>query len=263
MNLTSGDMPINRQIWQSGIRVDLVPNWPCPKCGAASLSVVENSFNTIPDSKSTLNRNHEDYEAVFETGRFVCLLKCSKAKCEETCAVSGNYGMTEDHDESSYTTYATGYPKSITPPPQMIHIPPACPMKIKKEVKAAFRLYWLDHSSALNRIRNAIELLLTEMGVKRYGEKRGGGRMRLSLGSRLEVLRSKRTDMSNLCERLLAIKHLGNAGSHPGDVHVDDVFDGFDILEHVLTETYTNHASELAKMVKQINQRKGPRKKGL
>jgi len=126
---------------------------------------------------------------------------------------------------------------------------------------AAFGLYWQDHAAALNRIRNAIESLLTEMGIKRHGKKTGGGRTKLTLDSRIQVLRAKKPSLSGLCDRLLAVKHLGNAGSHPGDVHIDDVFDGFDILEQVLHDIYSDDASVLAKMVKQINQRKGPRKK--
>ncbi|QEH36352.1 hypothetical protein OJF2_49130 [Aquisphaera giovannonii] len=59
----------------------------------------------------------------------------------------------------------------------------------------------------------------------------------------------------------MAVKNLGNAGSHPGDkVTHDDVFDGFDILERVLEDMYSEHPGELAKAVKEINRRKGPRK---
>lgn len=142
----------------------------------------------------------------------------------------------------------------------MIRIPERCPKPIADEVRAAFGLFWLDHSSALNRIRIAIELLLTKMGVKRHGQKSGGGRTRLSLDSRIAILRSKKPKLTWLCDQLLAVKHLGNAGSHPGDVQIKDVFDGFDILEQILNDTYSNDASLLAKMVRQINKRKGPRR---
>ena len=59
-----------------------------------------------------------------------------------------------------------------------------------------------------------------------------------------------------------AVKHLGNAGSHPGiKVTDDDVFDGFDILERVLQDMYSDDSSELSRTVTQINMKKGPRKK--
>jgi hypothetical protein len=61
----------------------------------------------------------------------------------------------------------------------------------------------------------------------------------------------------------MAVKHLGNAGSHPSvEIDDQDVFDGFDILEHVLIQLYERTDSDLAKMVKEINKRKGPRKSG-
>lgn len=83
----------------------------------------------------------------------------------------------------------------------------------------------------------------------------------MSLHARIEKLEKKRPKLKDICNRMLAVKHLGNAGSHPGDVvEVEDVFDGFDILERVLHDTYSDHESALAKMVNQINRRKGPRK---
>lgn len=255
-------MPIDRMLWQSNIYAEFVPNWPCPGCGAASLTVVKDSFKTGIDGKSCRKWDHPNFEPQFASGQFVCLLKCSKASCEESCAVSGNFDVQECSDEYNTEWYDAGRPRSITPPPPLIRIPKECPLEIRREVEAAFGLFWLDHSSALNRIRNAIELLLTKLGVRRYGKKAGGGRRRLPLDSRIVVLQSKKPSLSSLCDRLQAVKHLGNAGSHPGDVNINDVFDGFDILDQVLNDIYTNHASELAKMVKQINQRKGPRNKG-
>ncbi|MFO0849924.1 MAG: DUF4145 domain-containing protein [Gemmataceae bacterium] len=252
-------MPIDRKLWMREIHEGYVPNWTCPRCGAASLNMVKDSFRTVFDSSTSRYWNEPDFDSDSATGRFVCLLECSKPACRESCAVSGNHDMTRG-GEYGDELYATGRPTSISPPPPMIRVPDECPKPIANEVRAAFGLFWMDHSSALNRIRNAIELLLTEMGVKRHGQKAGGGRTRLSLDSRIALLRSKKPKLSGLCDQLLAVKHLGNAGSHPGDVQVKDVFDGFDILEQILNDTYANHASVLAKMVKQINQRKGPRK---
>lgn len=171
--------------------------------------------------------------------------------------------MHQAYNDFDYWFYASGRPTSINPPPRMITIPAACPKTIRQEVESAFGLFWLDYASSLNRIRNAIELLLNEMGIKRYGRSSSGGKTRLSLDNRIAVLRSKKASLASMCDKLLAVKHLGNAGSHPGDVFDDDVFDGFDILEHVLIETYSSDVSALAKMVKQINARKGPRKKGI
>jgi hypothetical protein len=64
-----------------------------------------------------------------------------------------------------------------------------------------------------------------------------------------------------MCDQLMAVKHLGNAGSHPGVIVEDkDVFDGLDILERILVECFEKAGSELASMVKEINKVRGPRK---
>lgn len=272
-------MPIDRKLWQAEISADHVPNWPCPGCGAASLTMVKDSFHTIIDGNTSRHRDDPDFEHEFTTGRFVCLLECSKPRCQESCAVSGNHDITQGGEYGEHL-YATGRPKSINPPPPLIQIPRACPEAIRAEVVAAFSLFWSDYASCLNRIRNALELVLTDLGVSRgimAAKKPKPGSpppapgapppkkklTRLSLHQRIERLAKDKPRLKDICERMMAVKHLGNAGSHPGvNVEADDVFDGFNILERVLQDMYSEHPGELARVVKQINQRKGPRKKG-
>jgi Domain of unknown function (DUF4145) len=84
----------------------------------------------------------------------------------------------------------------------------------------------------------------------------------MGLHERIEKLEQDKPKLKQICHRMMAVKHLGNAGSHPGvEVDAKDVFDGFDILERVLFDMYSGNESELAKTVAQINKRKGPRKK--
>jgi Domain of unknown function (DUF4145) len=256
-------MPINRDLWQSEISADHVPNWPCPGCGAASLLIVKDSFRTVLDGEGSRNWDQPDFDPVFDTGRFVCLLVCTKTGCGESCAVSGNYDIAEGYTEQGYPIYyATGRPTSITPPPPMILIPRACPDPVRAEVVAAFSLYWNDLASSLNRIRNALELVLDDLKIpKSTLDKVKKKKHRLSLHHRIVKLKQMRPRLKDICERMMAVKHLGNAGSHPGvKVEAADVFDGFNILERVLQDMYSEDPGELARAVRQINRRKGPRK---
>jgi hypothetical protein len=271
-------MPIDRKLWQAEISAEHVPNWPCPGCGAASLTLVKDSFHTVSDGSTSRNWRDPDFEPEFATGRFVCLLECTKSGCQETCAVSGNHDITQGGEYGEHW-YPTGRPKSINPPPPMIQIPRACPGEVRAEVVAAFSLYWSDYASSLNRIRNALELVLTDLGVSRgtmSAKKPKPGSpppapgdpppkkklSRLSLHQRIEGLAKEKPKLKDICERMMAVKHLGNAGSHPGvQVEIGDVFDGLDILERVLQDMYSEHPRELTRTVRQINQRKGPRKK--
>jgi hypothetical protein len=144
----------------------------------------------------------------------------------------------------------------------MIVIPNDCPKEIKQEVTAAFALFWNDNSACLNRIRNALELILTDLKVPRTKITSKNKRVRYSLHERIEILEGKKPKLKDICDRMMAVKHLGNAGSHPGDkVERKDVFDGFDILERVLRDMYSTTEGALTKMVRQINKRRGPRKK--
>lgn len=155
----------------------------------------------------------------------------------------------------------------IWPSLPIIQIPPTCDKGISEELRCAFDVFWIDAAACLNHIRQATELILTMLKVPRttLATRRPGAtsarRVDLSLHSRIDKLKSARPKLADLCERLMAVKHLGNAGSHPGEVTREDVFDGFDIMERILDDLYSNNDSNLAKIVREINSRKKPRKK--
>jgi len=140
--------------------------------------------------------------------------------------------------------------------------PEKCPDPVRAEVVAALSLFRIDLAARLNRIRNALELVLNDLRVPNSMMSNKNKKVRLSLHQRIERLKAKRPKLPDICERMMAVKHLVNAGSHPGvKVKQDDVFDCFDILERVLQHMYSDHSGELARAVRQINKRKGPRKK--
>jgi hypothetical protein len=255
-------MPISRHLWQFRISENFVPDWPCPGCEASSLTLVTESFRTITDAHTVRQRSHPDFDNEWVSGRFVCLLKCSKNMCKESCAVAGNFSTSVVQDEEGVEYQREGIPRSIIPAPPMIGIPEDCPKPVKNEVKAAFSLYWSDLAACLNRIRNALELVLNDLNVPKSSRNNSNGKMqRLSLHHRIEKLEKQRPGLKDICDRMMAVKHLGNAGSHPEEnVAVDDVFDGFDILERVLADMYSRHTGLLEKTVREINRRKGPRK---
>jgi hypothetical protein len=60
---------------------------------------------------------------------------------------------------------------------------------------------------------------------------------------------------------LLAIKWLGNEGSHPGALSPNDLLDGFGIVEHVLDELMNPVRPEVQRIAKQIVRAKGRRSK--
>ena len=58
--------------------------------------------------------------------------------------------------------------------------------------------------------------------------------------------------------KLLAIKWIGNEGSHPEkSLTKNDVIDLYEILEHVLSELFENKSKTILAKAKKINKAKG------
>lgn len=104
----------------------------------------------------------------------------------------------------------------------------------------------------------AVELLLDALRIKKLTINKHGKRMRLCLHDRIVSMKSKYPTVHN---KLLAIKWLGNEGSHPGTLTRDLVFDALDIFESVLDKLYSKHPMTIEKLVHAVNLRKGPPRK--
>jgi hypothetical protein len=59
-------------------------------------------------------------------------------------------------------------------------------------------------------------------------------------------------------ERLLAIKWIGNSGSHGASLQRSDLLDAYEIFEIALTEIYDIDKKRADKLTKAINKKKGP-----
>ncbi len=82
-----------------------------------------------------------------------------------------------------------------------------------------------------------------------------GKQTKLTLHARIEA--SQKIDKEN-GDILLAIKWLGNSGSHPGAITRGDVLDAFDMLELVLDNLYGTTKATIMKKVRAVNKKKGP-----
>lgn len=80
----------------------------------------------------------------------------------------------------------------------------------------------------------------------------------MTLHARIEEYRKKDPGLG---DSLLAVKWLGNAGSH-ATLTRNDVFDALDMVEHVLDEVFTQRAKTVAKLAKKINKARGPARPG-
>ncbi|BDG05000.1 hypothetical protein AMOR_39960 [Anaeromyxobacter oryzae] len=103
-------------------------------------------------------------------------------------------------------------------------------------------------------------MILTSQRVKSFGRDRNGKRVQLSLHSRI-LLYGKRDPA--IADEMMAVKWLGNAGSHGAErLSTNDMFDGFDLLEHLLEEVFAQRTKVLARIRRDLIRRKGrPRKR--
>jgi hypothetical protein len=186
-------------------------------------------------------------------------------QCGELVSVCGSTSVTMIFVESyegpyggRTSEYVTLYlPKFFDPAPPLFTIPEECPTEVSTELKRSFSLYWSDVGSAANRLRSAAEALLNDRKVMKMRTTKKKKRIRLTLDERIEVFKLREPEAA---DHLLAIKWLGNAGSHKSLIEpsIEDIFDGYDLFEDVLEQLYVKRAEKLKRRAKGINKRKGP-----
>lgn len=189
---------------------------------------------------------------------FTALLSCTNPSCKEVVSCSGTgsveteYVYTNNGHDRNYVEYFK--PFFFYPSLNFFHIPDKTPEDVKSSIIASFSLVYNNKSAAANQVRIALECLLTHLKIKQYAIS-GGRRKKLTLHSRIVLLTVKHQKIKDIC---LAIKWLGNAGSHCNDeISFDDVFDGYDMLSFVLEELYDNKHTHVKRLAKKINAKKG------
>jgi hypothetical protein len=202
-------------------------------------------------------REHEAWEPEWIDGRFACLLECV---CGETVAALGTQsveGQYSEAPEDPTIDYGDEFKVLLFQPPlPLIRVPENTPPTVRDEVISSFRLFWLDSEGCGNRIRSTVERLLTWAGVKRstIGFKRR--RVPLSLHSRIELFGKREPQVA---EQLMAIKWVGNAGSHVDPITRNDLLDGYEMLEYVFEELFTERTKKMVRIAREINRAKKPR----
>jgi hypothetical protein len=147
------------------------------------------------------------------------------------------------------------YTKNLRALFKYFHIPDNCPVLVKELINESFSLFFSSPNAAANCIRAAIEKLLTELNIKRFNIVKGERRF-ISLHQRIGLLPNKYSKFKDL---ILAIKWLGNAGSHGHtQLSMDDVMDSYELTKHILNEIYEPKAKKLKAMAKKVNNKKGP-----
>ncbi len=253
-------MSLDRPAWLQSFAANGKTPWQCPDCGGARLQVMEGTLHKRETRESGEGHNSLAWEPHWVDGRFACMLVCPN--CGTPSAVAGTYSVEEGIDttaevgEPPIYTWEDFKPRFFSDPPRIIAIPENVPAAIVEDLTASFGLYWVDAESCANRIRSSIERLLTYLRVRRTTISKKGKRLLLSLHTRIELFRASKPA---LADALMAVKWIGNAGSHTQSLNKQDLLDGYELLHYVLGELFSKRDRRIAQLSRQINRRKKPR----
>jgi hypothetical protein len=235
--------------------------YDCPSCSKGFLKVVEESFAEKETKKSRDMHDDEEWGPDYFGTVYGGILECSNPACKEVVSSSG-YGWDEEtqfYDEKGIpdSSYVRFYkPVTFYPPLKPFTCHRDTPKNVSDEIEISFSLMFSDPASSANHIRVALEHLLTHLKIKRFNMN-NGRRHFLSLHNRIPLLPAKYEEIKDI---FLAIKWLGNAGSHSNQmVTLDDVLDSYELTIELLDEIFSKQRKQAKTLARKINKKKGPK----
>lgn len=246
---------MNRSIWQQKLSKHYCPPWPCPVCRKGTTAIVKDSLNAKETVQSVRFRGEEGFLPECIDYVFTAWARCTHPSCRQEFAISGRGGVAPQYvseDEWEYEDYFI--PQACHPMPDMIDLPKKCPEDVALELGAAFSLFWSNKAACASRIRVALEYLMNHIGIPKRKKNVQGKYYELSLHARIDAFAKKDSAIGT---QLMALKWLGNTGSHDSTVSAVDLLDAFEILEHALREIIGGHSAKLNVLAKQLIEKHG------
>jgi len=228
------------------------PEYTCPRCNS---HLAWGEFSDEDNAETRIASSDPDFESDWVRRGFRADLKCSSSRCGERvlCVGTGvvNHISGEFQGGWHEEWVDTWTPNFFLPSLKVFEMPPNTPPNVRSSVWASFRVLFLSSGSALNEVRNALEFLMDHLEVPRIA---AGGKA-LALHKRVEMMPQTHVQYR---DNLLAVKWLGNAGTHSDPTRRTDVLDAYDILHDVLDGMFSGRADRLKRLVDQINSQKAP-----
>lgn len=252
---------------------DETETWPCPSCITGRISLDRKTLTATPNASTRLaEATWDEYDHRDSVGHFTCQWRCNNPQCKEVVHVSGKTSWTEIGREDEH---GIPYPEDVEaheplfmlPPLPLFPIPDKLSDGVKKALESGFALALADANAAANQLRRAVEGLMDQLRVQKWPKKKikaatskaasnqpAKKRKPLSLHSRIEKLPARYTAIK---EHLLAIKWLGNDGSHASGIDRKNMLIGYEIIEHCLERLYSDKEELIKKKIKAINKKEG------
>lgn len=248
-------MPVDREIYieeSHGFTKDTFPQWQCPSC-KKSVLVVKN-FESTHDGGTEIYSSEIWFEPIDDAHlRYTALLSCTNPKCQENVVNVGDgyvdyeYFDGPNGQDRRYQKYYN--PLYCYPTIEFFTIPDDTPDKVKNALLDSFSIAYTNHDSAVNKCRIALECLLKDLDLTQVDKY---GNIRLN-----ESIKSLPAEFKDIQDHLMAIKWLGNSGSHCDDAFtLHELFDTYDVLEYVLNKLYEKHNKFVQSITDRVNKDK-------
>ncbi len=235
--------------------------WYCPHCKVGMLKVDKEKFQKCETNKSKQSKEDIYGEKDVTEYLFSGILSCNY--CFDIVAFIGvgdlaNYEAEEiNNNPTSYEsrveyipiTVDRFFPKYFYPPVNLFQINENCPDEITCKIVKSFELFWCDLNASANKSRIVVENIIHDIDNEVKGN---------SLNSKIK---NSVALPEKVKEYLLAIKWIGNSGSHnDSELSRNDMIDAYKLLEKSIEILYENE-NELNDISKEINNKKEPRSK--
>jgi hypothetical protein len=230
-----------------GFPADNVTDWPwfpCPTCKRGGLILKNDSLV----KEESIISEREQYSSPFEYGKFHCILKCRISTTCEVVRILGEWNTEERFDECGQfiTFFDRLNPKSFVPPLPLIESSDPWPQVVRERIDVAAKLLWTNPSSAANQLRSVVEGLMDDQGISSA-----------KLHARIKEFQASKPEYAEAADLLMAVKCIGNAGSHGDTLGVLDVLDGVEILDIALELIYGDIRQKIKRCADEIIARKG------
>lgn len=237
-----------------------MPAWHCPTCATGTLHEVTKERLIAEPAYSKAEHIEDWWGPEHIINRYCARMQCANPACGEFVFVIGSSDLEPYYSEEGEEWSDRFQPTAAYPYIPVFRLRDDWPGSVQQELKLAFANIWSDAGASANRLRTAVECLLDFLKVKKISVSTKftpPKKIKLSLHDRIIVFKSNNIPAAEL---LLAIKWLGNAGSHTDlkGISRDAVLDGMELMEHVLHLLFDKNTAAISKLAKSINKKKGP-----
>lgn len=254
-------MEIDKDSFEEYFTYDQLPNWLCSTCKKSRLVFESNKIIVCQTNASKeYDRNWVGEEPYYLANHFHGTIKCSDSKCNEIYTIAGRFIIEEDFDEEEEQIFnkESYYTEYIYPIVNIFKLPEDTPWEVEEAITIAFKVFWIDKAACANAIRKSVEIILTDKKVNKFKKHLNKPRTKFTLHQRIDIFEKRNDENSDVAQHLMAIKWIGNTGSHDGDISNDDLLNGFELLNYSLEKLYGSRDKEIQQMTKYINKRRKP-----